>query len=207
LLGFTVGGMTYSNLQAASSASNYSASRDPAYYWPGADENANEPSNGGDAIANLEVLDGGLNIATVDLGFDTTLDSSRRLFMIEVTGNDEIEVQGFLDGSPVGSVLTIQSGDWGSDLDLDPGRAGIEKAKVFIQYGTDRNNGTEQPMAGVSFLVSDLGAASINGIRIIDNEGPASFDPAVVGYVVPEPATMSLLAIGGLGALIRRRRG
>jgi len=132
------------------------------------------------------------------------LDSTIPLFILEVTGNDKITVQGMSGGSLVGTALTIESSDWGPDLDLDAGRAETQEANLFIQ-NDDRNNTTVQPIAGLSFLVSDLGVSSIDGLQLLDDEGSATFDPAVVGYVIPEPASLALVGLGVLSMLPRRR--
>jgi len=69
LLSFTAGATTYSDLQAATSASNFAVDETPGKFWPGDPdtEQDTEPSSGADAIANLEVLDGGLNVGSVDV--------------------------------------------------------------------------------------------------------------------------------------------
>ena len=224
LLSITANSMTYSTLKGATSASNftYFPNRGPDdRLWPGDPDTkaATDPGTTAAALAkpggDLEVLDGGVNLGSLDIGFGTTLGSTVKLFIMEVTGNDKVEVQGMLGGSTVGSIMTIQASDWGADLVLDPARS-VTDAQFHIKFGNDENNGTIQPIAGVLFDVADLGAANIDGLRIIDNDGAASFDPLVIGYVfeddepaapaVPEPATVGLIGLAGLALMGRRRQ-
>ncbi len=62
--------------------------------------------------------------------------------------------------------------------------------------------------AGTDVQADGSGTISGSGTwRITDHYDSGTFtDVKVTGSVVPEPATMSLLAIGGLAAVIRRRR-
>jgi len=109
-------------------------------------------------------------------------------------GDNDITVQAILPGGTLGNAVSLPgSGTWG-----DTG----------LQRVGDPNNG--QAIKGISFEVTDLldasGAAlaqnaQLQGLQI----NSSGIDPGLVAAVVPEPATLSLLALGGLGLLARRR--
>jgi len=65
-------------------------------------------------------------------------------------------------------------------------------------------NGTAPPLS-VDFrgYISDIPIKSVYIIEDLDGEGLSLDD---IMYSVPEPATLGLLSVGGLG-LLRRRRG
>ena len=71
--------------------------------------------------------------------------------------------------------------------DVDPGMGFVNSSWVGGMYGPTTSSGS--------------------GFRISDGEDfAAGYRPSVEFNAVPEPVSMSLLALGGLAALIRRRR-
>jgi hypothetical protein len=114
-------------------------------------------------------------------------------FVFEAGMNDALSVQAVLPGGSLGQAVSISASTWG-----DTGLRRVGIANLL------------QPIGGLSFAVTDLldaegmplsSNAVIEGIRF--NSGDV--DPAGFYAVVPEPATLAILGLGGL-LLLRQRR-
>ncbi len=142
---------------------------------------------------------------------------------------DEIINSGTLDAA-TGTEFYFSSTPGMNDLLVffDSGSGGSTKCKLLIN-GTPTGNevaasswsvvgkhkvaaagaGPSWDLSVCGISVSDFGLsagqlATVTGVQLTD---AASLDPFYVGVaVVPEPATMSLLVLGGLAMLRRRRR-
>ena len=115
--------------------------------------------------------------------FDTMFDQGvATVFLIENNGNDNGSVQALDEsGAPVNSVLDFVKSDY-----------------LKTGYKTTNN----QTASGL-MLTTD---SPVYGVRVLPPaDGTLGFDPVSVSAVVPEPMTVSLLGLGAL-ALMRRRR-
>jgi hypothetical protein len=97
-----------------------------------------------------------------------------------------------------GGTLTVGVPAWGSFRMDDLGSSIIIEGSGTFKRWTqiDITNDTNDPLARI---------VDINDVTIIGVSGEGA-DAAYTIYTVPEPATMSVLAIGGLGVLLKRRR-
>ena len=104
----------------------------------------------------------------------------------------------------------IYSIDAGPGIENLTGNFGVDNG-IFVWVNGQYKFGAREggTMYGLEYLDIDLGSfdSGMNFIQILrsDNGGAAAFTVEIIGAVIPEPATMGLLAISGL-ALIRRRR-
>ncbi len=103
----------------------------------------------------------------------------------------------------IGGAAALQT-VYGKDDGSDYPDSSHTPANVLADYKEITSTDSTSPTAGNYVVFSDLDLDSFY-IRI---DGEASLHGAALnGFeIVPEPATMSLLAIGGLAALLKRRR-
>lgn len=114
-------------------------------------------------------------------------------FIFEVGMNDDFTAQAILANGQLGQAVSVARTLWG-----DTGLRAIS----WVNGG--------QPIGGVAFAITDLldaeglqltNKSAIRGIQI--NSG--TLDPALLGAVVPEPATLAILGLGAVLALRWRR--
>jgi len=101
----------------------------------------------------------------------------------------------------IGSTLTTDSNSSISFIN------GADPFNIYWQVGSSTTLGTGTAFAGT--IISDLSATLDNGAsvdgRVIALNGAVTLDNNNIA-VVPEPATLSLLALGGLALVLRRRK-
>ncbi|MFW6059156.1 MAG: hypothetical protein ACODAQ_03190 [Phycisphaeraceae bacterium] len=208
---FTTPSGTWSDIVGADSASNVTTDPSPGNesgirnFW-GADSSE---IDGTASITGANALDLGhgiLSISTIDVQFGTVLQgaggSGNDIFIFEVRGDEQLTIKPLDDsGSPIGDFsLSISDTDWGD--------TGSDRTVNTENVGNGVIGPYSHDVAGVAFDLSDFTGtgelAGVTGLRITDSAG--SFGTSVVGYTVPEPASATLLVVGGLVLLMPRRR-
>jgi len=115
-------------------------------------------------------------------------------FLFEAGMNDAVGVQAILADGALGQEVEIPTSSWGY--------SGLDKQGIM-------NGG--QPIGGVAFAIKDLldangealsAGATIRGLQFNSGDvDPVHFSAAMM---IPEPATLAILGLGGLFILRRR---
>ncbi len=122
-------------------------------------------------------------------------------FIFEIGGDDDFVITPIdANGATVGGgeTLTINPSDYGPT--------------VFTAQTPNRSNGgnasSNSPTEGVTFTLDDFGLSlAPTGFAGFQVASGGSADPVFLGgTVIPEPASVSLVAVGIVGLLSRRRR-
>jgi len=197
--------------------SNINSTNTSAHYWA---SGGAEPSGPNDAVLGGRVTDGVLNAgengAPIDFEFGRNVLSNEYIFIAELEGpqgqptdQPQIVIKPLNGGSTIGDYLiTIDSDDWGPTL--------LDISAARRASNGSLGNTLSSSIFGVAFKVSDLigtfgDLSQVDGIRIeyLVNPGTTGYlDPSAVGLaLVPEPASVALMGLGGLMLLARRRGG
>ncbi|MFW6132713.1 MAG: PEP-CTERM sorting domain-containing protein [Planctomycetota bacterium] len=152
---------------------------------------------GGDGVSDFNILISNVT-AAADFGDDAAGAGDVELVYDYKTGEVYLENAGGFEYVAFGSPGNVLPG--GEDADGLNGAMAMYKDSDQVLYGGVAGNTTEDSVG--LMLVTDLEAADIGVFG--QNSGQDAVDGVVT--VIPEPATMSLLALGGVAALIRRKR-
>ena len=192
------GGVVYEPVAIATTTYN-----DGNLGWNGGDGNVagtstvGRPSDGIEALNDVYVTTNIFGLPNdTDFSLNTTVNAGdgQIFYLVEHIGNDTVTVEPMNSGGVIaGWSLTLAPADY----------AAITTTAEY-DYNTQGN-----PLAGTTFDLSDFsgGTGTLTGVIGLRIDGGGTIDPAQLGVAaVPEPATMSLLALGGLALLRRRRR-
>ena len=146
--------------------------------FAGDPKHAQYPPQDGDNF-DLNLIASGDDQAYIQTMFSQSVET---IYLIENNGNDDAVLQGLdAGGNPIGATLDLVKAD-------------------YLKTGFKTVN--NQVASGV-IVTTD---APVFGIRLSPpSSGALGFDPVSVSAVVPEPMTISLLGLGAV-AMLRRRR-
>ena len=137
-----------------------------------------------DRIYRYIAIGSGLNDAEFDVDGDSDVDEDDVTYLIELLAGYDSDGDGNLDGY----------GTWRGDFNFDGAVTGTDLSILAGSFGLS---------------VPGYGAGNANGVGPIDGTDlsivASNFGQSVTG-AIPEPATLSLLALGATGLMAHRRR-
>jgi hypothetical protein len=181
--------VTYTDLLGATAESVSLASNGLVFY---AQSDTTAPT-AVQALSGLEVTDGAANVTNVKLDLNTVVSQANGYKLFWLDYNSE---------GPTTFYPLDNDGDRIGDFEYVAPGTGSVQAQQFDYNGVG-NSG----ISGLVFDLSDFtGTGSLDnvfGLEMVEN---GAADPVAFGTIVPEPASLALLAAGGLCLLPRRRR-
>ncbi|MFP4053722.1 MAG: LamG-like jellyroll fold domain-containing protein [Phycisphaerae bacterium] len=135
----------------------------------------------------------------IRVSFDLTTLSAEEL-------GDFVQIVGIRDGTNTETRLLVNGGNKVLEDEVDTNPNGADQP-IGLGGGSDSGNdnvGSYDAMTGEptwETLNGQVGIVNVYDNAMTDTEVETAFNA-----IIPEPATMSLLALGGLGVLIRRKK-
>ena len=198
LVGLDIGGTGFSNLAGATAVTTTGTAQ-----LFGA-TNEGTPANDTEALTGLAFTKGRVNVGQSDFTLGITVNSADpiRFFMGEINtvgqDADAVRVQPLSGGNPIsGWVIDLVAANYGAQSGIWSPTAGLPNigGRLTTFNLGDFSGGTPGTLINV------------DGIRLLDNVGAVDCDPNVLGtYMIPEPGTFGLLALGFIGLFSQRRR-
>ncbi len=185
-------GKIYTSLIGAT-ASNVTGTSNGDRYWA---QNGSNPGSDAAALSGLTITNGVANFTGVTLDLNTTVNAGddAAFFWIDF-GTEGPMVFTPLDdnGDAIGS-WSFTSSTFGTTFSPTFDLQGVVSSGAF---------------GGITFTLDDFtgGTGTLTGVAGLQVTDNGLSDPAVFGVaVIPEPASLALLGLGGLCLLGRRRR-
>jgi hypothetical protein len=200
LTSITVGGTTYTQLEGATASGVTGDFIFGTYQDNGGGQYG--PYDG--AVSGLNMAFAVANMTAGTWQFASPLTRYVGFAFFELTGGEAVELS-LVDANDevVGSFSSSSSSGYGPAVALPPGGGWYRPlAPNNSRFGEDFGPN------GLFFTLDDFtGSGDLSTATGLRLDGESGIDPFALVAVVPEPATMGLLALGGLAVLARRRNG